>query len=80
MDVAHTAGGDRGQDHDEYRDDFVYYVLDVETNKVQEFSLKKKSIKDAFPKEADKVTKFLTENRKSIDDTYIHNLGIYVNS
>jgi len=77
--IAHTAAGDRGQDHDEYNDDFTYYVLDVQTGKATKFSLRKKSIKEAFPNESEKVTKFLSENKNSIDEAYIGKLGAYVN-
>ena len=77
--ISHTASGDRGQDHDEFNDDFTYYVLDVPTGKVTEFSLRKKSIKQAFPNENDKVTTFLAENKNSIDDAYIGKLGAYLN-
>lgn len=78
-DISHTASGDRGQDHDEFTDDFTYYVLDLQTGKVTEFSLRKKSIKQAFPNESDKLTKFLAENKNSIDEAYIGKLGAYLN-
>lgn len=78
-DISHTASGDRGQDHDEFNDDFTYYVFDVQTGKVTEFSLRKKSIKQAFPNEGDKLTKFLSENNSSINEAYIGKLGAYLN-
>ena len=78
-DVAHTASGDRGQDHDEFTDDFIYYALDLQTGKVTEFSLRKKSINQAFPNESDKLTKFFSENKNSIDEAYIGKLGAYLN-
>jgi hypothetical protein len=78
-DIAHTASGDRGQDHDEFDDDFTYYALDVQTGKVTEFSLRKKPIKEAFPNESDKITKFLSENKNRIDEAYLGKLGAYIN-
>lgn len=78
-DISHTASGDRGQDHDEFNDNFTYYALDLQTAKITEFSLRKKSITQAFPNESDKITRFLSENKNSIDDAYIGKLGAYLN-
>jgi len=78
--VAHTAAGDKGQDYDEYSDEAEYYVLNVETKKVQKITLKKRALKDAFPKEADKVNKFLSDTSGSVDDDFLGKLGIVVNS
>ena len=35
-----------------------YYVFNVQTNQVQKVMLKKKALKEAFPKETDKGNKF----------------------
>jgi hypothetical protein len=77
--ISHTASGDRGQDHDEFTDDLTYYALDVQTSKLTEFSLRKKSISQAFPNESDKLNKFFSENKNSIDEAYIGKLGTYLN-
>jgi hypothetical protein len=68
-----------GNDYDEYVDDADYYVLDVQGNQSQKLSLKKKSIKEDFAKDADKVNKYLSDNSGSIDDTYLSKLGAYMN-
>jgi len=68
-----------GNDYDEYVDDGDYYVLDVQSNQAKKFSLKKKGIKEAFPQDADKVNKFLSDNRGDIDDAYLGKLGNALN-
>ncbi len=68
-----------GNDYDEYVDDADYYVVDLQTNQPQKLALKKKSIKENFAKEADKVNKFLSDNSGSIDDAYLNKLGAYMN-
>lgn len=78
-DFAHTAAGGVGKEYDEYEDNAEYYILDVKSSQVQKLSLKKKSLKAGFAKEEDKVNKFLTENSSNIDDTYLSNLGDYMN-
>ena len=78
--VAHTASGDIGQDHDEFVDETEYYVFNVQTNQVQKVTLKKKALKEAFPKETDKVNKFMSENSGTLNDAYLGKLGAYINS
>ncbi len=68
-----------GNDYDEYVDEADYYVLDVQSNQRQKLTLKKKSIKENFAKEADKVNKYLSDNSGSIDDAYLSRLGDYMN-
>jgi hypothetical protein len=68
-----------GNDYDEYVDDADYYVLDVQGNQQQKLTLKKKSIKEDFAKEADKINKYLSDNSGSIDDAYLSKLGAYMN-
>ncbi|HTD40913.1 MAG TPA: hypothetical protein VK671_09850 [Mucilaginibacter sp.] len=68
-----------GNDYDEYLDDADYYVFDVQANQLKKISLKKKSIKDAFAKEADKVNKFISDNSGDINDAYLSKLGDYMN-
>lgn len=68
-----------GTDFDEYVDDADYYVLDLQGNQPQKLSLKKKSIKEDFAKEADKVNKYLSDNSGRIDDVYLSKLGAYMN-
>jgi hypothetical protein len=69
-----------GNDYDEYVDDADYYAFDNQTNQYQKFSLRKKSIKEAFAKDADKVNKFMSDHSNdNIDDTYLTDLGAYLN-
>jgi len=68
-----------GNDYDEFVDDFTYYVLDVPGNQLQKISLKKKSLKTAFQKDADKVNKYLNDNPGDIDDAYLAKLGAFMN-
>ena len=68
-----------GNDYDEYVDDADYYLVDTQGGKPQKISLKKKSLKDAFAKDADKVNKYLSANSGTIDDEYLSKLGDYMN-
>jgi hypothetical protein len=78
-DYVNTGVTSHGNDYDEYVDDADYYVVDLSANKPQKISLKKKSIKDGFAKEADKVNKYLSDNSGSINDAYLGKLGAYMN-
>ncbi|MGZ3834286.1 MAG: carboxypeptidase-like regulatory domain-containing protein [Mucilaginibacter sp.] len=68
-----------GNDYDEYVDDADYYVLDVQGSLQKKLSLKKKSIKEDFAKDADKVNKYLSDNSGDIDDAYLSKLGTFMN-
>jgi hypothetical protein len=78
-DYVNTGVTQHGNDFDEYVDDADYYVLDLQGNQPQKLSLKKKSIKEDFAKEADKVNKYLSDNSGRIDDVYLSKLGAYMN-
>jgi hypothetical protein len=68
-----------GNNYDEYVDEPQYYVVDVAAGQAMKLSLKKKSIKQDFAKEADKVNKFLTENSGGVDEDYLSKLCAYMN-
>lgn len=68
-----------GNDYDEYIDDADYYVVDVQSMLPKKLSLKKKSIKEDFAKDADKVNKYLSDKSGDIDDAYLSKLGDYMN-
>jgi hypothetical protein len=68
-----------GNDYDEFDDDFTYYILDVQANQVQKIAPKKKALKTAFVKDADKVNKYLADHSGDIDDVYLAGLGAYMN-
>ena len=78
-DFANSGMIQHGNDYDEYVDDANYFVYDIEAKQVLKLSLKKKSIKEDFAKEADKVNKFLSSNSGSIDDEYLTKLGTFLN-
>lgn len=78
-DYVNTGVTQHGNDYDEYVDDADYYVWDVQANKAQKFTLKKKSLKEGFPNEADKVNKYVSDNKGSIDEAYLSKLGDYMN-
>jgi hypothetical protein len=78
-DYVNNGAAPHGHDYDEYIDEPDYYVLDIQANQAQKFSPKKKSIKEVFAKEADKVSKFLADNSGRIDDAYLGKLGAYMN-
>jgi len=68
-----------GNPYDEYVDEDSYFVLKA-GNQVQKLGLKKKSVKDVFASEAEKVKKFFSENNGDIiNDNFLKNLGDYLN-
>lgn len=69
-----------GNDYDEYVDDFSYFVMDAQTKQLQKLSLKKKSLREDFAKDADKLNKFISANSGDIDDAYLSKLGDYLNN
>src|SRR5579863_10133846 len=68
-----------GHDYDEYVDDAEYYVV-AQGGKPQKLSLKKRSVKEVFAKEADKVNKYLSDNSGTIDEAYLGKLGAFMNN
>ena len=70
-----------GNNYDEFKDESVYYVVSLPGGSPQKIVLKRKSIKTAFAAEADKVSKFMTDHDSDeIDDTYLKNIGDYMNN
>lgn len=70
----------QGHNYDLYKDEATYYVYDVQNNAMQKVTLKKKALKDAFAKDADKVNKFIADHSSdTIDDFYLSNLGSFMN-
>ncbi|MFB9841263.1 hypothetical protein [Mucilaginibacter ginsenosidivorans] len=78
-DYVNNGAAPHGHDYDEFVDDADYFVVDVQANKHMELSLKKKSLKADFAKEADKINKYLSDNSGRIDDAYLTKLGAYMN-
>lgn len=68
-----------GNDYDEFVDDYTYYLFDVQANQVQKIAPKKKALKAAFAKDADKINKYLADHSGDIDDAYLTGLGAYMN-
>jgi hypothetical protein len=68
-----------GNNYDEYVDESAYYVLNVQSKRVQELKPKKKSIKAVFANEGKKLDTFFDTYSGNIDDTYLKNLGDYMN-
>ncbi|HWD87049.1 MAG TPA: carboxypeptidase-like regulatory domain-containing protein [Mucilaginibacter sp.] len=68
-----------GHDYDEYVDDFYYYVV-PEGGQPVKLSLKKRSLKEVFAKDADKLNKFMSQASGDIDDDYLAKLGAAMNN
>lgn len=68
-----------GNDYDEFIDDADYYLFDVQANQMKKFTLKRKSLKESFAKEADKINKYLSDHSGDINDAYLSNLGDAMN-
>jgi hypothetical protein len=76
----HTDGlTSSGNNYDEYVDEFVYYVYNVQTKQIQQFTLKKKSLKAAFASDGKKVDSFFDAYSDQIDDGLLRSLGDYMN-
>jgi len=67
-----------GNQFDEYKDETNFYVFNVQTQKGSKFSLKKKSIKDAFGGDGN-AESFLNTHKGDIDEGYLKELGDAVN-
>ncbi|WP_299289615.1 carboxypeptidase-like regulatory domain-containing protein [uncultured Mucilaginibacter sp.] len=68
-----------GNNYDEYVDESTYYVMDVKTQQLRKITLKKKALKEAFAADAVKVNTYLITNTDDINDSYVANLGNYLN-
>ena len=68
-----------GNDFDEFIDDADYYLFDVQANQTKKFTLKRKSLKESFAKEGDKINKHLSDHSGDINDAYLSNLGDAMN-
>jgi hypothetical protein len=68
-----------GNNYDEYRDSFTYYLLNVKTGQVQQISLKKKALKQAFAGDEARADGYFKTNDGDIDDGYLAALGDYMN-
>jgi hypothetical protein len=69
-----------GNSFDEYVDEDSYFVLNVQNNQVQKLSLKKKSVKEAFASEGERLNRFFSENSdNAINELFLKNLGDYLN-
>ena len=67
-----------GNPYDEYVDKGTYYVI-ANNGAPQQIALKKKSLKEAFSADADKLNKYFKENSGDIDDNYLIDVGVYMN-
>lgn len=70
-----------GNSYDEFVDENIYYVLTIQNNQVKKLTLKKKSIKEAFEIEENKLNTFFTNHSADlIDEHFLKILGDYINS
>lgn len=78
----HTDGiAATGNPYDEYVDEDTYFSINVKDNKPQKLNLKKKSLKDVFAAEGDKLDRFLSDNSNSpINENFLRRLGSYLNN
>ncbi len=69
-----------GNKYDEWVDEPTYYVMNAKTLAVQPLQLRKKSIKDAFAADGDKLNAFTSAHSSDkIDDDYLKGLGATLN-
>jgi hypothetical protein len=70
-----------GNKYDEFVDEGTYYALNVESNQLQKFSLKIKSLKTVFEKDEDKLDHFISLHPSdTIGDVYLAELGEFMNN
>jgi phage-related tail fiber protein len=70
-----------GNNYDEYVDESTYYAVDLKTNTVIPFELKKKSIKEAFGTDKPNTDKYFSEHKEDdFNDDFITGLVNYLNS
>ena len=69
-----------GNNYDSYVDEGKYYIYQVNNGGFHEISLRKKSIKAAFPAEISKINTFMSQHdADELDDNYLKNLGDFIN-
>lgn len=69
-----------GNKYDEYADTYTYYVMNMKTMAYQPVQLRKKSIKEVFASEANKLNSFMTAHSSDkIDEEYLKALGDALN-
>jgi hypothetical protein len=67
-----------GNNYDEYVDTYTYYVIG-KTGVPKKFALRKKSLKDAFSDDPNKINQYFSTNNGDINDDYLKGLGDYMN-
>lgn len=68
-----------GNNYDQYVDENAYYVMDVKSKQLHKTTLKKKALKEVFATDATKVNSYLITHTDDINDSYLTNLGNYLN-
>jgi hypothetical protein len=77
-DYVNNGAAPHGHDYDEYVDDADYYIV-ANGGQPQKFTPKKRTLKEIFAKDADKLNKFMDDNSGRINDEYLGKLGAYMN-
>lgn len=67
-----------GNNYDEYVDDYTYFVT-INGAAPQKLSLKKKSLREVFKNDVDKLNGFFGTYDEPMDDNYLLKLGDYMN-
>jgi len=67
-----------GNNYDEYVDDYSYYVV-INGGSPQKVALKRKSLKEVFKNDPDKLNRFFDTTNGDIDDSYLQALGDFMN-
>ncbi|HEX4372944.1 MAG TPA: hypothetical protein VHZ50_06540, partial [Puia sp.] len=70
-----------GNNYDEYVDESTYYTIDLTTNKITPFELKKKSIKEAFSTAKANTDKYFSLHKEDdFNDDFVTGLVNFLNS
>ncbi|WP_295673499.1 hypothetical protein [uncultured Mucilaginibacter sp.] len=66
-----------GNNYDEYVDDYTYFVT-INGGAPQKMVLKKKSLREVFKNDLDKLNSFFDTKSGDMDDSYLRELGDYM--
>lgn len=72
---------ERGNNYDEYVDEYEYYVVNSKDKNMQanKIGTKKKALKDAFGADAAKVDAYVAQHKADLNAEYFKGLGDYLN-
>jgi len=72
---------ERGNNYDEYVDDYTYYFVNIKTNTAKQFDIKKRSIRESFLLEKPAVDRYFSDHKnEDINESFVKGLVTYINN